>query len=268
MVFEGESHGLHTRVFLNSQGLPTYEAKDLGLAALKWQDYHFDLGVIITANDIVEYMKVVLKALESFHPEIVERSKHLTHGVVKLPGGVKMSSRKGNILRAVDILDAAHAANKTLTGQDNEDTVLGAVKYAFLKNRVGGDIIYDPAESVSLEGNSGPYLQYAHARARSILNKVEAGQAQAATDLEAGERSLVRKITEYSEVVDKAVAELMPHHICTYLYELAQTFNRFYEHNRVISHERQAQRLSLVRRYADTLQSGLRLLGIVAPDKM
>jgi arginyl-tRNA synthetase len=173
----------------------------------------------------------------------------------------------GNILRAGDILVAAHEANKTLNDQENEDTVLGAVKYALLRNRIGGDIIYDPKESVSLEGNSGPYLQYAHARARSILRKSDKA-AEMASDLQPGERSLVRKITEYTEVVDKAVAELMPHHICTYLYELAQEFNRFYEHNRVIDDPREATRLALVTKYADTLQAGLHLLGIVAPDKM
>lgn len=267
VVFTGEKHGLHTRVFLNSKGLPTYEAKELGLAALKWRDYQFDQSVIITGNDIVEYMKVVLKALESFYPEVVPRSRHFTHGMVKLPGGVKMSSRLGNILRAEDILNAAAIANQQLTGQDNDDAVLGAVKYAFLKQRLGGDIIYDPEESVSLEGNSGPYLQYAHARARSIIAKAQ-GQGSLSDGLQPDERSLVRKIGEYAETVDRAVAELAPHHICTYLYELAQAFNRFYEHNRVIDDERQEIRLSLVGRYADTLKQGLNLLGIAAPDRM
>lgn len=267
IVFKGEPHGLHTRVFINSGGLPTYEAKDLGLAANKWEEYKFDLNVIITANDIVEYMKVVLKALERFYPEVVPRTRHFTHGVIKLPGGVKMSSRKGNILRAVDILDAARDANKAATGQNNEGAVLAAVKYAFLKNRIGGDIIYDPAESVALEGNSGPYLQYAHARARSILAKAATEQVEL-IELEQDERSLLRKISEYSEVIDRAVQELMPHHVCTYLYELAQTFNRFYEHNRVIDNPRQAIRLQLVNSYADTLKNGLELLNISAPERM
>jgi len=269
IVFKGESHGLHTRVFINSAGLPTYEAKELGLAAKKWQDYAFDLSVVITANDILEYMKVVLKSLESFYPEAVARTKHFTHGVIKLPGSVKMSSRRGNILRAVDILDAAQLASKALTGQDNQETVLAAVKYAFLKQRIGGDIIYDPAESVAIEGNSGPYIQYAHARACSILKKSNVESLKSKVEnLEPGERSLVRKISEYTETVDKATQELMPHHICTYLYELAQVFNRFYEHNRVIDDPRQDVRLELVKQYADTLKNGLKLLNITAPERM
>lgn len=267
IVFKGDDHGLHTRVFINSEGLPTYEAKDVGLIMRKWQDYHFDRSIVITGNEQQQYMQVVLKAIEQFEPELARASTHLTHGLVKLAGGVKMSSRKGNILRAVDVLDAAAAANKQATGNEDERVTLGAVKYAFLKQRAGGDIIYDPAESVSLQGNSGPYLQYAHARARSILAKAEK-PAGSLDGLEAGERSLLRKITEYPEVVDRAVVELMPHHICTYLYELAQTFNSFYEHNRVIGDARQATRLALVQHYADTLRSGLELLGIAAPDHM
>lgn len=269
IVFEGEKYGLHTRVFINSEGLPTYEAKDVGLSMLKKQDYNFDRSVIITGNEQAQYMAVVLKSIEQFAPELATATTHLTHGLVKLQGGVKMSSRAGNFLRAVDVLDEAAAANKEATGQDNETTVLGAVKYAFLKNRMGGDIIYDPKESVSLEGNSGPYLQYAHARAQSILAKAGAEAAlPAEVSLQQGERSLVRKITEYTEVVDRAVAELMPHHICTYLYELAQTFNRFYESNRVIGDEREGARLALVGQYAHTLRQGLSILGIASPDKM
>lgn len=268
IVFDGERHGLHTRVFVNSNGLPTYEAKDVGLAIQKWDDYHFDTSVIITGNDIVEYMKVVMKSLEQFAPETVTNVTHLTHGQVKLSGGVKMSSRKGNFLRAVEVLEAAETAGKAMNENHNEHTSLGAVKYAFLKQRIGGDIIYEPEESVSLQGNSGPYLQYAHARARSVLAKKPTSARAELADLDATERSLLRKISEYPEVIDKALNELMPHGICAYLYELAQSFNRFYEHNRVIDDGREAIRLTLVTMYADTLKSGLEILGITAPERM
>jgi arginyl-tRNA synthetase len=267
VVFDGEKHGLHTRVFINSEGLPTYEAKDVGLIIKKRDDYHFDRSVVITGNEITQYMQVVLKSIEQFEPELVQSTTHLTHGMVRLAGGVKMSSRQGNILRAVDVIEAAVIANRAAFEQADQQVTLGAIKYAFLKQRLGGDIIYDPDESVSLEGNSGPYLQYAHARARSILGKAD-NPGHLSGELQDGERSLVRKIGEYTEVVDKAVAELMPHHICTYLYELAQAFNRFYEHNRVIGDERQAVRLGLVEQYAETLKAGLSLLGIAAPDRM
>ncbi len=267
IIYAGEKDGLHTRVFINSNGLPTYEAKDLGLAITKWQDYHFHKSIVITANDIVEYMKVVMVVVKSLSPEIAERSSHITHGIIKLAGGEKMSSRTGKVLLAQDVLSATAEANKLATGSHDNDVVIGAIKYAFLKNRIGGDVIYDPAESVSLDGNSGPYLQYAHARARSILRKRDIAGALP-DNLEEGERSLALKVSEYSEIVDKAINDLMPHHICSYLYELAQVFNRFYENNRVLDDPRESARLALVNIYADTLKKGLELIDIKAPDSM
>jgi arginyl-tRNA synthetase len=269
IVFEGEPYGLHTRVFINSEGLPTYEAKDVGLLLTKWQDYHYDRSYYITANEQAQYFQVMFKSVEQFLPAATAGVVSLTHGLVKLAGGVKMSSRKGNVVTALEILDAARAAGVETGTNPSEDTILAAVKYAFARNRIGGDIAYDPKESIALEGNSGPYLQYAHARARSILAKAPEQKTAPFEGLEADERSLLRKISEYAEVVERATSELMPHHICTYLYELAQKFNQFYEHNRVIgSGDREALRLQLVQKYADTLKDGLTLLGITAPDRM
>lgn len=265
VVFPGEKYGLHTRVFINQQGLPTYEAKDVGLSLTKWQDYpDFTESIIITANEQAEYMRVVLAAIKQFAPEPAERTKHLTHGMVKLAGGVKMSSRKGNVVTALELLEAARQA----APEASEETILAAVKYALTKNRMGGDIAYDPRESIALEGNSGPYLQYAHARARSILAKLGGLQPLAEVTLEPDERVLVAKLGQFTEVVDLSVQELMPHHICTYLYELAQEFNRFYERNRVVDDPRQVVRAGLVLAYADTLRRGLDLLGIHAPERM
>lgn len=269
IVFEGEPYGLHTRVFINKEGLPTYETKDIGVIQLKKNDFNFDKSIVMTGNEQAEYMKVVLKSLEQYEPELVQATTHITHGLVKMAGGVKMSSRKGNILRAADILEEAREANKSANNQDDEHISLGAIKYSFLKNRIGGDLIYNPEESVSLQGNSGPYLQYAHARARSIIAKSQAlKDTTQITGLQKDERNLLRKISEYAEVVERATNDLMPHHICTYLYELAQAFNRFYENNRVIDDEREALRLQLVELYAQKLKSGLELLGIHAPEKM
>ncbi len=271
IVFDGDAYGLHTRVFINSEGLPTYETKDVGLSLTKWKDYQFDRSIIITANEQAQYMQVVIKAIEQFAPEPAQRTHHLTHGMVKMTGGVKMSSRKGNVLLALDILEAARTAVAALGKNTSEATVLAAVKYAFARVRIGGDITYNPDESVALEGNSGPYLQYAHARACSILAKAEDQKEEGRKkkeELTVDERLLLGKLTEYVDVVERATNELMPHYICNYLYELAQVFNRFYEHNRVIGDERQATRLHLIMLYRDTLARGLSLLGIAAPEKM
>ncbi len=269
IIYRGEKVGLHTRVFVNAQGLPTYEAKDIGLTMLKWQDFKFDRSVIITANEIDQYFKVVLAAMHEVDAKMAERTVHLSHGLLKLTTG-KMSSRTGQVLRALDVIDMVRKAAKSAAKDSTEaieESTLGAIKYAFLKQRISGDTVFDIEESVATEGNSGPYLQYAHARARSILAKARV-EDQSVDTFEPGERSLLRKLGEYAETVDKAVNELMPHHIATYLYELAQNFNSFYEHNRVIGDPRQAVRLQLVQAYADTLKNGLTLLNIPAPDHM
>jgi arginyl-tRNA synthetase len=268
IVFKGEPYGLHTRVFINNEGLPTYEAKDVGLIIKKYQDYHFDKSVVVTGNEQQQYMAVILKAIEQFKPELVAATTYVPHGMVRLAGNVKMSSRRGNFITATGVLDITADAIEVSGRKPDDSTILGAIKYAFLKNRIGGDLIYDPKESVSLEGNSGPYLQYSHARARSILEKAGKKLKNAEPNFDQEERRLARKISEYPELVERATAELMPHHIATYLYELAQTFNRFYEKSRVIGEEREAIRLKLVSSYADVLKNGLKLLGITAPEKM
>ena len=267
VVFAGEAFGLHTRVFINREGLPTYETKDIGLVFTKHDDYHFDRSIVITANEQEQYMQVVVKALEQFAPDLAHATTHLTHGMVKLAGGVKMSSRLGNFLRAVDVLDAAKTAQLAQNGTDDERISLGAVKYAFLKQRMGGDLIYQPDESVSLQGNSGPYLQYAYARAHSILEKVTAS-TEMTDELDSYERALARQLAEYPEIVARSIDDMMPHHICTYLYSLAQIFNRFYEHSHVVGDPREGVRRLLVERYAQTLAAGLKILNIATPEKI
>ncbi len=272
VIFDGEKFGLHKRVFLNSEGLPTYETKDVGLSLTKWRDYKFDESVIITANEQAQYMEVVIKSIEQFEPEPAEKTRHITHGVLKMSGGVKMSSRKGNVLLAMDMLEAARKAGMQSGSAKDEATVLAALKYAMVKNRIGGDVVYDPEESVAMEGNSGPYLQYAHARACSILGKAKNAPNNEFLmhdyKLNESERSLVRILSQFNEVIEQSTVELAPHHICTYLFELAQNFNRFYEKNKVIGTEQESPRISLVGHYKVTLEKGLSLLGITAPESM
>lgn len=270
IIFDGEKHRLFTNVFINSEGLPTYAAKDVGLSLIKWNDYKFDQSIIITANEQKQYMQVVIKSIEQFAPEPALRTRHLTHGTLKMQGGVKMSSRLGNVLMANDILDAAAVAGAASGQATSPEIVLGAIKYALVKTRIGGDVIYDPEESAAMEGNSGPYLQYAHARAKSILNKSTLAVSDLSEDvaLDTMERTLLSKVTEYPEIIEVATRELAPHHICSYLYELAQTFNRFYEQSKVINDPREEIRIKLVEYYAQTLKNGLNLIGIHAPEKM
>lgn len=271
VVFEGdESRHLHTRVFITSKGLPTYETKDIGVIWMEQEDYAFEKRVLITGNDQTEYMRVVFAAAETFQPKLAGTMTHLTNGTVRFGDGSKMSSRLGNVSRAADVIEIVRQKVKELVQDEAmvEAVTLGAIKYVFAKYRLGGDIAFDVEETVTLNGNSGPYLQYAHARARSILAKATKEPVAELVSLEETERDLVRKLGEYAEVVEKATRELMTHHICSYLYELAQEFNRFYERSRIIGDEREAERLYLVGLYADTLARGLGLLGIVAPERM
>lgn len=270
VVFEGdESKHLHTRVFVTSRGLPTYETKDIGVIWLEKQDYQFDRRYLITGNDQREYMRVVFAAAETFRPELAGTMTHLTNGTVRFADGKKMSSRLGNVTRAVDVLDVVREKVRSLVSDESniEAVTLGAIKYVFAKYKLGGDIAFDINETVSLAGNSGPYLQYAHARARSVLEKSNAVFAQP-TRVLPEDRALVRKLGEYHEVVAHAAKSLEPHYICNYLFELAQEFNRYYENNRVIGGDLEEHRVSLVALYADTLKAGLAILGIHAPEKL
>ena len=252
VVFPGEEYGLHTRVFINKEGLPTYEAKDVGLIFQKDEDYHFDESVVITGNDIIDYMKVVLKSVEQYAPELVARTRHITHGNVRLPGNEKMSSRKGNFVKAVDVLEQAP---------------LDAIKYSFLKYKIGGNIEFDAKESVSLAGNSGPYLQYSAVRAKKILKNVKKIDKDE-IKLNKFEINLLKKFDLYPRVLAEAVREMAPHVVCTYLFELAQEFSRFYENCQVAGDPREAERGMMVRVFYQIMEHGLGLLGIEIPEEM
>ena len=268
-IFNGEKFGLHTRVFINKEGVPTYEAKDVGLILTKWQDYHFDKSVVITGSEQLDYMKVVLKSIEQFEPDLVKKTSHLIHGLVKLPGNVKMSSRKGNFLKAVDVLDMIKDELKTEYNSEDEKVIMAATKYAFLKYKMGGDIIFDPKESVKMTGNSGPYLLYSAVRAKKILQKsTSSDKTETPATLEPAEKNLIKKILEYKSILEEATAEMAPHKVANYLYELAQAFSRFYENCQVNGCEREKERLKVVRVYLATMTHGLNILGINIPEEM
>lgn len=273
VVYKGEKFGLHTRVFINQNGLPTYEAKDVGLIFTKWDDYHFDESVVITGNDIIEYMKVVLASVSEMAPKLSERTRHLTHGQVKLPGNEKMSSRKGNFLKAVDVIEMVAQELVESTGQPaDEKVVLAALRYAFLKYKMGGDIIFDPKESVAMTGNSGVYLLYSTVRAKKVLQRVGNSASQSNDTVANSETSFVRKlskkIVQYQDVLKEAVAEKAPNKICAYLFELAQEFSRFYENVKVIGNENEAELIVVVQAYTNVMEHGLGLLGIEVPEEM
>ncbi|HET6622504.1 MAG TPA: arginine--tRNA ligase [Candidatus Saccharimonadales bacterium] len=269
VVFAGEAYGLHTRVFIASRGTTLYEARDLGLMQLKQTDFHPAKSLIVTGNEQKEYFKVVFKAAELALPELAGVTENISTGTVKLSTG-KMSSRTGQVLNIEWLFDELRNALVERGGSvDDDATLVGALRYQMLKTSIGNDLVFDIEKALSLDGNSGPYLQYAHARAASILRKTDQDVIRPSDEsFDASERQLVVKLSQFEEALAKACADLTPHTICNYLYELAKEFNRFYEVSRIVGDEREPLRLWLVERYKNTLSAGLKTLGISAPDKL
>lgn len=270
IIFKGEDYGLFTCVFVNSLGKGIYATRDLGLIELKKTDFSPDISYIVTATEQKDYFKLIIKVSELCKISSASETINLTTGVVKLPSG-KMSSRTGKVVDINWLIDTITKELKSYDKNVSKDLIIAAIRYQFLKVRIGNDIVFDIQQSVSLQGNSGPYLIYAHARARSILAKIKLTDYSSLNEdviFEESERVLVTKINEFNDIMSLTIEELRPHHLCNYLYELCQEFNRFYEKTNVIGSQRQSIRLKLVERYADVLKKGLAVLGINALDKI
>lgn len=266
-VFEGSNYGSFDNVYIGSHGNGLYGAHDMGLVQLKYADYpQLDVSIVVTGGEQGAYFKGVIAASELAIPTLKGKLYNYPTGLVKLTTG-KMSSRTGEVIAIGWLFDEFSAAIKERGGEPIDEIIAGALRYQFLKVKIGGDVVFDINEAVSLTGNTGSYLQYAHARARRVLSKASATIAYP-TDVRDEDRLLVRKLGEYHEVADRAIALLEPHHICTYLFELAQEFNRYYEQYQVVGDELESHRVGVVALYADILKAGLVVLGIHAPDRM
>ncbi len=266
LIFKGSEYGAFDNVFVASNGHGLYGARDLGLMQLKDEAYGADHSYIVTAEEQRDYFKGIIAAAGLIWPDKRDVTINISTGTVKLSTG-KMSSRDGDVLEIAWLFDEFANAIRGRGGDAADGIVAGALRYQFLKVKIGSDVVFDINEAVSLTGNTGSYLQYAHARARSILDKASAS-SESLSEVREEDRMLVRKLGEYSEIVELATKQLEPHHICNYLFELAQEFNRYYEKNQVIGNEHEAHRVGLVAVYAATLKAGLGILGIHAPDRM
>lgn len=283
VVFPEEKSGIHTRVFLNSHGLPTYEAKELGLAKLKAERYSFDKSIVITGNEINDYFRVLLRAMSFLMPEIAEKTFHVSHGMLRLPTG-KMSSRTGTVVTAQSLFGDVEEAIKGKMREREFSEVemndvawnvaVAAVKYSILRQSPGADVIYDFDKSISLEGDSGPYLQYAAVRAGAVLKKgEELGLKPAARRERPANEALSiveRLIPRFPEVAKYAAEELAPNHVAGYIIELAGAFNSFYASTPIAEKGNLAApyRLALTKAVRIVLTNGLLLLGIKTPERM
>lgn len=268
VIFKGERFdpALHTRVFINKEGLPTYEAKELGLAQLKYEKYKYDKSIIITGNEINEYFKVLLCAMGQLFPELAGKTLHFSHGMLRLPSG-KMSSRTGDVIRAIDLIDMVKEKVK-----GDERVAIAGIKYMILRSSIGGNIIFDIDKSVSTEGDSGVYLQYAFARANSILNKAIEEKIKSDTAMpEVWQVTEVEKLLyRFPEVVERSGREFAPHYIVNYLTELARAYNSFYGNEQIVRSDDPASpyKVALSEAFARVMQNGLTILGIEAVERM
>jgi arginyl-tRNA synthetase len=270
VIYRGEKKGFHTLVFITSRGTPTYEAKDVGLAFLKEEKIPNDESYILTAAEQVGHFNVFLAALEDIAPLIAKKTTHVPHGFLRLTTG-KMSSREGNVITAEEIIKEviAKAQEKNEDPIVAEQVAVGALKYMILRASPGSDIIFDPEKSLSLEGDSGPYLQYATVRAKSVLAQAEpAGEGKANTELPSEPYLLERLLIRFPEVAARAEADRAPHHITTYLIQLAGEWNSFYAKERIIGGEYESYKLELAKAFVQTMTNGLKLLAIPVPEKM
>jgi len=266
IIYKGEKKGLHTLVFITSRGTPTYEAKDIGLAFLKEERIPNDRSYILTGAEQVGHFKVFLGALEDIAPEVAKKTTHVPHGLLELTTG-KMSSREGNVITAAELIeDVIEKA-----GEKNEDPLValqvavGALKYMILRAAPGANVVFDPEKSLSLEGDSGPYLQYALVRAASIL--AQAGE-YSVTDSPDRPYEIERMIIRFPGVVAHAQADTVPHHITQYLTQLAGAWNSFYAKERILGGEHEGYKLRLAEAFVTTMRNGLTILGIPTPERM
>ncbi|MSR70562.1 arginine--tRNA ligase [Candidatus Kaiserbacteria bacterium] len=271
--------GAHTRVFLNSRGLPTYEAKEVGLFDLKSKAYpDFDVSLTVTGGEQKDFFGVVFDAIGKIFPDKVagKTLRHVANGFLRLTTG-KMSSRLGNVITGESLLEDLQKdaqekmADRVLADKEKtaQEIAVGAIKYSVLKSGSGRDILFDPEQSLSLEGDSGPYVQYALVRARSLLRAAsDKGIAPSQSDAPEHASVLERVLVHYAETVEYAAVELEPHYLTTYLTELAAAFNSWYAQEKVLGGPHQHYGVFLAAAAERTLAEGLTLLGIPTPEEM
>ncbi|HRB83224.1 MAG TPA: arginine--tRNA ligase [Acinetobacter johnsonii] len=295
IIFDGKPFGLDTRVFVNSLGLPTYEAKELALSKKELSEFgKLDQIIHVVGPEQASFFQITFKSEELLGIQINQQF-HLAYGWVRLRQG-KMSSRLGNVVTADQLIsevkkvigvileksDTKHADENTAT-----QIAVAAIKYSFLKVSTTQEIAFDLLDSVSAEGNSGPYLQYTFARTQSVLRKAEGeglwakGREQKEdmnstlyalrSTLEDEEILLLRILYFFDETVIEAADKYSPNIIANYLYTLAQSFNLFYQKQPILKADQEEMRtfrLALTKSVGDTIKKGLYLLGIETPERM
>ena len=280
--------GLDRKLLLRSDGTSVYITQDLGTAEKRFSEYRLDSHIYVVGDEQNYHFQVLKLILSKLGFAWADQIYHLSYGMVELPEG-KMKSREGTVVDADDLIEKMYQEAKATSEESGKlDNVsdeekdrlysmigLGALKYFILKVDPKKKMLFNPKESIDFNGNTGPFIQYTHARIQSILRKAaEQGFAVSAApgvQLSPKETRLVKLISSYPQKVGEAAASLSPALIANYCYELAKEFNQYY-HDTSILHEPDAgllsMRLELISTLASVLRRAMKILGIELPDRM
>jgi len=267
-------------VFLRKDGTVLYAGKDLALAEKKFSEFNIQGSIYVVADEQNLYLKQIFKTLELMKFKNAGRLKHASYGLVKLPWG-KMSSRTGdNVIYSdfkkelISHLKEEIKKRSKISEKETEKRALilavASLKYAMLKQDIAKIIIFNKEEALSSEGNTGSYLLYTYARARSILRKASYNSKKQykINEITEKEKQLISKLSSFPEIVSSACRSLAPNLIANYSYGLAQIFNEFYHAEKVIGTEEEHFKLALVDAFSQVLKNSLNLLGINTLEQM
>ncbi len=278
--------GLDEKLVLRADGTSVYMTQDLGTAQLKYNDFQMDQSIYVVGNEQDYHFKVLFLILEKLGKAWAKGLYHLSYGMVDLPSG-KMKSREGTVVDADDLIAEMNQTAKTTTealGKINDMSDqdkwalyhmigMGALKYFLLKVEPKKRLLFDPNESIDFQGHTGPFIQYTHARIKSVLSKAEVNfsQATTVTELDAVERDLIITITQFPVMISMAARDHNPAVIANYVYELAKAYNKFYHEKSILQAEDETFkkfRLQLSSASAKVISKGMNLLGIQVPERM
>ncbi len=279
--------GLDQKLVLRADGTSVYITQDLGTAQLKYDDFKMDKSIYVVGNEQDYHFKVLFLILEKLGKPWAKGLFHLSYGMVDLPSG-KMKSREGTVVDADDLMDEMIRTAKERTeelgkvdGFTEEEKSslyeligLGALKFFLLKVEPRKRLLFDPNESIDFQGHTGPFIQYTHARIRSVLvkadykGKITKSYSTALTELE---KELIVTLSKYTEVIAASAKEYSPAQVANYVFELSKLFNKFYHEESILKAEDpdvRNFRLDLASATASVINKSMRLLGIDVPDRM